>query len=215
MFRTFVHAAIALALVAGSAAPAAARVPGGARAWTIGPIIDGRNYSVGMPLRPSPGPAGSMVIDLPPPPASAHYVTFPHGSLAGKSRIVMSFRVEAAPGASIRAATAPGSPGMVTLYFQRAGDNWSGRGPFEAYRWYATFATRTLSGPGEYRIVAPLSGNWTAVERSSARSNPVAFAEAKAQAGEVGFVLGGGDGYGKGVIATGPARIVVTDFRVE
>jgi hypothetical protein len=28
-------------------------------------------------------------------------------------------------------------------------------------------------------------------------------------------VLGGGDGYGHGVFATGPARLIVTDFRVE
>jgi hypothetical protein len=28
-------------------------------------------------------------------------------------------------------------------------------------------------------------------------------------------VLGGGDGYGHGVFATGPARLIVTEFRVE
>ncbi len=64
-------------------------------------------------------------------------------------------------------------------------------------------------------LVAPLSGNWTAVGRSSARSNPFAFRDALAEADQVGFVLGGGDGYGHGVFATGPARLVVTDFRVE
>jgi len=64
-------------------------------------------------------------------------------------------------------------------------------------------------------MIAPFSGNWTAVERSSARTNPGAFAAALAEADQVGFVLGGGDGYGHGVFATGPARIVVTDFRVE
>jgi hypothetical protein len=104
---------------------------------------------------------------------------------------------------------------MITLYFQRRGDNWSGRGPFEAYRWYATFASQSPISAGEHEMVAPLSGNWTAVERSSARSNPAAFQAALADAGQVGFVLGGGDGYGHGIFATGPARLVVTDFRVE
>ena len=208
------HQALTAALILLSAAPAAAGVPA-AGAWTIGPVIGGRNYSVGMPLHPSPGPRGSIVVDLPPAPRSAHYVTFRHGSLAGKSRIVMRYRVEAAPGVRILPRTNPAQPSMISLYFQRRGDNWSGRGPFEAYRWYATFSTRSPITPGEHELVAPLSGNWTAVERSSARTNPAAFAAALAEADQVGFVLGGGDGYGKGVFATGPARIVVTDFRVE
>jgi hypothetical protein len=50
---------------------------------------------------------------------------------------------------------------------------------------------------------------------STARSAPAAFREAVAEADQVGFVLGGGDGYGHGVHATGRARLVVTSFRVE
>jgi hypothetical protein len=38
---------------------------------------------------------------------------------------------------------------------------------------------------------------------------------ALAAADRVGFVLGCGDGYGHDVFATGPARLTVTDFRVE
>ena len=124
----------------------------------------------------------------------------------------MRYRIEAAPGASIVPRTAPQLPSQITLYFQRGGDNWSGRGPFEAYRWYATFATQSLLSRGDHVMTAPLAGNWTAVQSSSARSNPAAFAAAIADADQVGFVLGGGDGYGHGVFATGPARLVVTDF---
>ena len=50
---------------------------------------------------------------------------------------------------------------------------------------------------------------------SSARTNPAGFRAALAEADQVGFVLGGGDGFGHGVYATGPARLVVTEFRVE
>lgn len=184
-------------------------------AWVIGPIIRGRNYSEGMPLHPSRAAGGGLSIELPQAPGSVHYVTFRHGPLAGRSRIVMRFRVEAARGVRIVPATAPQLPSVITLYFQRGGDNWSGRGRFEAYRWYATFASRSPIAPGDYEIVAPLGGNWTAVQTSSARTNPAAFREAMAGADQVGFVLGGGDGYGHGVFATGPARLVVTDFRVE
>ena len=186
-----------------------------AAAWSIGPIIKGRNYSQGVPRHPSPRRGGGWQVDLPQRPGSLHYVTFPHGSLAGKSRIVMRYRIEAAPGVRIAPATAPESPSILTLFFQRGGDNWSARGRFEAYRWYATFASQSPIQPGQHEIAASLSGNWTAVMTSSARTNPSGFRDALANADQVGFVLGGGDGYGHGVYATGPARLVVTDFRVE
>ena len=168
-----------------------------------------------MPLRPTPRRGGGWYIDLPRPPGSVHYVTFRHGSLSGKSRIVMRYRIEAAPGVRIVPPSNPALPSIITLYFQRSGDTWSGRRQFEAYRWYATFASHSPIRAGEHVMVAPLSGNWTAVETSSARNNPDAFRAAIAQADRVGFVLGGGDGYGHGVHATGAARLVVTSFRVE
>ena len=208
MLRFAIAAALALA-----AFPAAAAMLDPS-AWTIGPIVRGENKSRLMPPHPSPAPGRGFQIALPEAPGSVHYVTFRHGPLTGKSRITMRYRIEAAPGVRIVPRTAPQLPAQITLYFQRAGDNWSGRGPFEAYRWYATFATKAPA-PGTYEMTAPLSGNWTAVGHSSARNNPAAFREALAEADQVGFVLGGGDGYGHGVFATGPARLVVTEFRVE
>jgi hypothetical protein len=131
------------------------------------------------------------------------------------TRIVLRYRVEAAPGVRILARTHPQPASMITPYFQRSGDDWSARGRFETYRWYATFATHSPIRTGNYMIVAPLDGPWTAVQTSSARNNPAAFRAAKVEADQVGFVLGGGDGYGHGIFATGPARLIVLDFRVE
>jgi hypothetical protein len=211
---------LTLALLASASGPST----GGARAvpavadpnaWEVGPVIRGRNYSQGVPLSPVRGPAGAWHIDLSRAPGSVHYVTFRHGSLAGKSRIVMRYRVVTAPGVRIFPITAPTSPSIITLYFQRNGDNWSGRGRFESYRWYATFASQSPIVAGEHVLVAPLNGAWTAVEASTARNSPDAFRQAVIDADRVGFVLGGGDGYGHGVFATGPARIIVTSFRVE
>lgn len=216
MIRAALVAAFALLAACGDgpaeAAPASVRDPG---SWVIGPVIRGRNYSHAMPLHPSPTRGGLWQIDLPQAPGSVHYITFPHGSLAGKTRIVMRYRIEAAPGVRILPRTAPALASMITPYFQRAGDNWSGRGRFETYRWYATFATHSPIRPGEHQIVAPLDGGWTAVGTSTARGAPAAFREAVGQADQVGFVLGGGDGYGHGVFATGRARLVLIDFRVE
>ncbi len=209
---------LALLAACGNGAEASAR-PGGSLLdpgiWVIGPLIDGRNYSEGVPLHPSPRRNGGWYIDLPRAPGSVHYVTFRHGSLAGKSRIVMRYRVEADPGVKIVPPSAPELPSIITPYFQRAGDTWTGKGRYETYRWYATFASQMPITPGDHQIVAPLNGKWTAVQKSSAESSPAAFRDAILNADQVGFVLGGGDGYGHGVYATGRARLIITDFRVE
>ncbi len=212
-------AAFALTIVpgvpgtSGSGAAFAATPP--ASEWVIGPFVRGRNHSVGMPINPQPGRGGGFVIELPNAPGSAHYVTFRHGSLAGKRRIRMRYRIEATPGARVVATTDPNSAGIITPYFQRAGDNWTARGPFETFRWYATFATQRIN-PGVHEIVAPLGARWTAVQTSNAHDAPGAFRAAVEQADQVGFVLGGGNGYGHGVhVVGGRARLVVTDFRVE
>jgi hypothetical protein len=216
--RATALAALALLAGCGDAAGAAAdwsgRVPAAA-AWEIGPIIRGRNYSEGVALQPTPRRDGTWHIDLPKSPGSIHYVTFAHGPLSGKRRIVMRYRLQTDPGVRLLAASDGRSGSMITLYFQRRGDNWSGRRRFETYRWYATFATQAPVVPGDHLMVASLDGPWTAVETSSARNSPAAFREAIAEADRVGFVLGGGDGYGHGIFATGRARLIVTGFRVE
>ena len=204
-----------LALCGGALPGYAPGTPRNPIAWTIGPIINGRTYSVGMPRHPSPVAGGEWQINLPRAPGSVHYVTFRHGSLAGKREIVMRYRVEAAPGVRIVPTTNPALPSIITLYFQRRGDTWSGRGRFETYRWYATFASQMPITPGDHVITAPLNGAWTAVQTSSAQTAPAAFRAAIADADQVGFVLGGGDGFGHGVHATGRARLIVKSFRVK
>ncbi|MGI8981436.1 MAG: hypothetical protein ACR2FY_19595 [Pirellulaceae bacterium] len=192
--------------------------------WEIGPLINGKNYSVNMPLNPSPHPNGGWYFDISYPTAEAghvHYVTFKHGSLSGKTRIVMRYRLEMDEGVRLIPAKEPDTThfhSMLTMYFQRRGDDWSGRGKYETYRWWATFATVTpiprALPTGEHELSVPLEGNWTAVQTSSATTSPKKFQEAIRDAERVGFTFGGGDGYGHGVYATGPARFVVTHFEV-
>jgi len=102
------------------------------------------------------------------------------------------------------------------MYFQRRGDDWSGLGRYEGYRWWATFRSHAPLTPGEHELSVGLDENWTAVQTSSAANNPKAFRDAVRDADRVGFTFGGGDGYGygHGVYATGPARFVVTSFQI-
>jgi hypothetical protein len=188
-----------------------------AASWQIGPVIDGDNYSRGMPLTPRqlPGAKG-WVIDLPQPSpevGSAHYVTMKTGSLAGYTKVSMRYRIEADPGVKILPRRFPNAPSMLTLYFQRRGDSWTAK--HEDYRWYASFSRQSPIVPGEFEIEARFDQNWTSVLSSSRDKNLARFQEAVAGAGRIGFVLGGGDGAGHGIYATGPARIVVTSFRLE
>ena len=186
-----------------------------ASAWSFGPVINGRNYSVGMPSHPTSNGDGSWSFNVPERPGSVHYVTMPSGSLAGKSRIVLHYRLEAADGVTLSPTKYPQMAPSLSLYFQRAGDDWSGTGQYETYRWWATFAAVMNLTPGEGEIVAPLDGKWTAVQTSSATTNRSAFDAAKANAAVVGFTFGGGDGWGHGVSASGPAKFTVLDFRIE
>lgn len=196
-------------------APAPANImdPG---AWEVGPVINGTNDSVGVPLHPVPHPEG-WAIDIPQPTADAghvNYVTVPTGPLTGKTKVTLHCRIEAAEGVKLVPRLSPDSPSLLTLYFQRAGDDWSADGQFEAYRWYAGFDTKMGLKAGEYVLEAPFNANWGAVLKSSRESNPAGFQAALDDAHRIGFVLGGGDALGHGVYATGPARLVVTSFEV-
>lgn len=187
-----------------------------ARAWEIGPVIKSRNYSVGMPLRPDPAGDG-ISFEFPGPTKAdghVHYVTFNHGSLAGKRAIRMRYRIDAAPGTRFVPQEAPGLPGTIALFFQRSGDRWTGKGAYEHFRWYAPKNTLKDLAPGVHELVIPLDAEWVSVLTKPASQHRRAFEDAKAQAGRVGFVLGSRGGFGHGVYATRPARLTVLDFDV-
>lgn len=182
--------------------------------WEIGPRIDGENYSKGLPSSPAPHPDGfAFAIS---PTAEPHYVTTP-ASLVGKSRISMTYRVEAASDTLIYGAPgksdgcAPGQPSRVTLYFRKKSDSWTSDGD----RWWAVFANAPLSGAMTGSITAPLDGPWSSVQTKTAANAPQDFADAKRNANRVGFTFGNCGGQGHGALATAPAKFIVTSFTVE
>lgn len=137
---------------------------------------------------------------------NANYIT-KSCDLTGKSTIRLRFTLDGV----VYPKSDPLGPPLATLYFQRRGDNWSAKGDYEAYRWYASFATAYITKPGEYQIEAPLNGNWTAILTSSRENNPQGFADALADCERMGFVLGGGTGLGHGVV--GPATLTIQEFQ--
>lgn len=209
--------AAGIALVLGAAAAVAAVPP--ANTWEIGPIIRGKNYSVGMPLKPRPTERG-WSFDFPAPNRQAghvHYVMFDPGSLSGASQIRVRYRVDAAPGTRFVPQEHPHLPGTVSLFLQRRGDNWSARGAFNYFRWYAPAHSVREITPGVHEISVrlddPAWGAVTGGQRSA--DHPEAFRAALAQAGRVGLVFGSTAARGHGVFATAPARFELIDFSIR
>jgi hypothetical protein len=164
-----------------------------------------------MPLSPTQTPDG-WAFDFPLSPGSVRYVTFHYGSLAGKTHIVIHYRIEADPNVQLFPVCCAQLASIgPTLYFQQKGDDWSTDG----LRWWATFNSPTPIKAGDYTIDVPLDGAWTSVETMTAANSPTQFSTAKQNADRVGFTFGGGDGYGHGVYANGTARFVLESFTIE
>ena len=211
MKKILAFGAVALAAFA---VPATLAAMPPAQAWDIGPVIRGKNYSVGMPATLQPGPQGPWFAFPRNSEGSVHYVTLPTNSLAGARVITVRYRIDAAPGTRLVASSDGKAEGTFGLAIQRRGDNWSARGRYEAYRWYSPEAP--VMRPGTHTFTARLDDpRWVGVLSSTAATNPRGFSEALAEAQSVSMTFGGGDGRGHGVYATAPARFTLLDFRID
>ena len=206
-----------------------------ASAWQIGPVRDLANGSQendakNMPLAPTSNGAGGFIIDMPTPTSEPHYITNNHGPLDNAQRITMKGNISIEAGGQFFAKDGV-SQASICLYFQRQYDDWDATDmPKDSqnadlnqntayYRW---FATNNAMGPiatGPFTLTASFDDVWTAL-RGDSKDNKtdvgVGFFKAARENGwRVGFVLGGGDGWGHGIIATKPAKIEVTSFEIS
>jgi hypothetical protein len=204
---------LSLALCAALASPVAHAAPPPAEAWQIGPVIRGKNYSVGIAGALREGSQGPW-FEFPREEAGhVHYVTLPTGPLEGARQIVVRYRIDAAPGIAF-VAQEDRSPGRFGLVLHREGDTWSAKDRYEAFRFY-TPTTVDLS-PGVHTFSARFDDpRWTGVLHSTAKNNPNGFAGMMAHTQSVSLTFGGTSGRGHGVFATGPARFTILDFRID
>lgn len=207
---------IALAVVSLLLAGGAVSAQAPAEAWQIGPVIKGRNYSVGMPGTLQPGPGGPG-FDFPSAgQGHVHAVTLDGGPLPRGGTVIMRYRIDAARGARFVAQETPDQVATVSLFFQRQSDNWSARGAYGSYRWYAPTASVVPLTPGEHTIRVSLDDpTWGNVNGQQARDVGPGFADALDNGARAGFVFGSSSRRGHGVYATAPARFTLLDFRVE
>ncbi|RPF72241.1 hypothetical protein [Aurantiacibacter spongiae] len=186
------------------------------REWEIGPVIRGRNYSQGMPPHPF-AVRGGWFFEFPGPTARdghVHYLTTSANGLGGARGLRMRYRIDAAPGARFIPQENPREPATLSLYVQRDGDDWSGRGDRAAARWYSPDPAMQRLEPGEHEVRVMFDEDWKGVMGQSSHRASRQFADTLARAGRMGFTLGSAHGRGHGVFSTAPARMLVRDFSV-
>ena len=217
IYKTVMRSARLISLCFAAILGTAAGAAPDARQWEIGPIIRGKNYSQAMPLHPAPA-RGGWQFDFPLGSAAAghvHYVTYQPGAIRSDSELVVRYRVDARPGTRFVPQETPDRPATVSLYFQRRGDNWSARGRFEHYRWYAPDATVQPIAPGEHEIRVKLNDpGWISVFGRTSGSYPEALTAALSDIDRIGLVFGSSAARGHGVYATAPARFTLLSFDI-
>jgi len=157
-------------------------------------------------------------------PCSVNYVVTRYdGALANGKAITMTYEVDIS-GSPIfnylinrNNTCGLGSPGTVRLYFQQGGDNFSGIGSYEFYRWFST-PVPLRAGPNT--LSAVLDGaNWISVygKRGNDTYAAAGFAAAVAKVAQIGMVFGGGcfAGHGVNVQGSGTARFTVHGYAID
>jgi hypothetical protein len=202
-------------MLAAAALPVALQATPPAHAWQIGPLVRGRNYSVGMPSQPSNDREGGVNFEFPQAGGEIDAMTTRVGPLAGARQITMRYRVDAPSGARFIAVERPQEAAAVSLYFQRQGDNWSARGRYASYRWYVPDRAVFALSPGVHTLTVRLDEIWTNVKGVSNRQDPDGYHAALNETVAVGVAFGSSSFRSHGVYATGPARFTLLSFDIE
>ena len=182
-----------------------------ASSWEIGPVINGRSYSPGMPRTMSDGSRGpTFQFPTSEREGHVHYVTRAVGSLSEAQRITLRYRIDAGQGARFIPRERPEETASLSMYFQRRGDTWQADRAYGDYRWYA--AAPVSLRPGTHTVTVEMrADDWIPVSRSGSDD----FATAKALAGRAKFPFGWRGGRGHGVYATAPAQFTLLSFEID
>lgn len=185
-----------------------------ASSWVI-------EYSPGMPSHPTASGAG-WSFAFPNSPNHVDYVVDPV-SMAASNRISATVSVAVSGNPTFGYQTASNNtciyPAHARLFFQERGDNMSGSGAYQYYRWWAkTDAGSFQLAPGSGTMTASFAdpAEWSSVLGVAGNANATAtaaFNQAKANIGAVGMTFGGGCFYGHGVyVSSGSASFSLSAF---
>jgi len=186
-------------------------------------------YSPGMPAHPT-AVEGGWYFDFPAPNCggadvcSVHYVTTPvRMSLTTSGHVNAVFQVTTTGtpvfNYQLNWDNTCDYPAHVRFYLQRKGDDLSGQGEYEFYRWFSNEVAYELAA-GSASLTASLTPDqWTSVFGKKGDYDSTAkagFVQALQNLANVGFVFGGGCFYGHGVnVSGGTARFTLLQYSIE
>lgn len=155
------------------------------KGWQHYGIVGGKMRSINLP-------APSFDFGEP------HYMTKDCNGLSGSIRVKWRFAGDVFP------VEQPGAQPLVSVHFQRKGDDWTAQGKYGGYRFYSRL-TFPLTGSGEATI--PL----TPEQWGNVWGKQDGFAEALRNASRVGLVFGWDGGRGHGVAGSGRFELLEFD----
>lgn len=153
--------------------------------------------------------------------ASAHYlVTDPIRPLVGAKSITVSGCIWFTGKPVLHWQTEPANhgsePAAFHIYFQRRGDNWTGKNQTEFFRWWSN-PGKVVIKPGPFTLTVPLRyGKWSSVQGYKTTGAALqGFRAAMANPGKIGMTFGGGWFFGHGLnVRGGHVTIGITKFQV-
>ena len=144
-----------------------------------------------------------------------HYVQTAAPALALARTVSMTFAIE---GEAEFTVSDPNDkpPLQVRLYMQRVGDNLSGTGEYEFYRWWSNPAFAEIKSGQEATVTAALVGaEWSSVRAKTGIQETVGFTNCVANAAVIGFTFGHDfSGHG-GYASTGTAKFILKSYTVQ
>ena len=172
--------------------------------WYAGPIIRGENYSQDVKLQPAGAGwqttlSGAKELDgalITKPPITAGSITVSYTISGGEL-------YPTDPGAS--------EP-YVTVFLQKGGDAWSGKGQYAGYRWYSARALPATEGTHTATISLTDNMAWVNYAGAAARDVP-GFQQALASTGTMGLGFGHWGGRMHGVRSRTTTAIRLNDWR--
>jgi hypothetical protein len=184
--------------------------------WTVNPLVNGQQYGP-----TSCSQDGHFVVPACPAQPQRtdgmHTLVRPSGGpLPPGGTITVDFEVTGAD--NFVGAQEQGSAAYVSLFIQRAGDNWSGTGPYNEYRAYSVNVTPSFTenlGNGRYQLSQQLvSSQWVNV---SAPGTEQGFQELLQNAERVGITFGTAQSGRAHGVCTGNAstQFVLHSFTVQ
>lgn len=178
---------------------------GSSHGWAIGPIVKSKNYSENLPAYPVTQGEG-WYVDFASNSQLDAVVWRGAPNLTGATKIVMRYQVTG----TFTPADGAGSA-RVGLMFQRKGDNWSGKGKYQTYRWYTT--GRPVIQVGEGLLEIPFDASlWNDVQ---GKNNYPEFVSAMSDVDNIEVVFGSDLAASHGVYGAPPARFTMISLQIE